>query len=110
MQHIKAILHPDRFDEVKSGLENAGFRDMITDEVRNRKDTRGMFIDYSHGNITTNTVAMSEIVVWVDETEVHNVVESVRKTASYGKIGGFHLFIWPDVVSNSLPLIDEITE
>ncbi|PWR70296.1 P-II family nitrogen regulator [Methanospirillum stamsii] len=110
MQHVKAILHPERFDEVKGALEKAGFKDMVTDEVHNRNDKGGIFVEYSHGNIIINTIPMSEIEVFVDDTEVKNVVESVRKFANYGKIGGFKVFIWPEAVSNSLQLSDEITE
>jgi nitrogen regulatory protein P-II 1 len=110
MQHVKAMLHPERVDEVKGALEKAGYKDMVTDKTRSPNKKSGIYVEYSHGNIEINTISMSEIEVFVDDPDVKDVVESVRKFANYGKIGGFKVFVWPDTVSNSLQLSDEITE
>jgi len=110
MQHVKAMLHPERLDEVKGALEKAGFTDMVTDNVHNTNEKSEISVEYSHGNVETSTISMSKVEVFVNDTDVIDVVESVRKAANFGKIGGYKVFVWPDTASNSMQLSEEITE
>jgi len=103
------MIQPERLEEVKGALEMPGLEG-IEKLALNQQDVRDVNIKYHGGNIEVNLIPISEIELIVNDKAVDTVIETIHNKAQDGKIGGFHVYMWSDTVSNSLMLNEEIME
>ena len=94
MKLIKAIIQPNKLDQVVAKLENivAG---MTVTEVRGYGHQKGQPLLYRGLEYEVNLLPKAMIEVVTDDNKVDDVVKLVIETARTGQIGDGRIFILP---------------
>ena len=88
MKKIEAIIKPFKLSNVKDALHELGISGMTVIDVkgfgRQRGSSGGMEAD---GNYDDEFLAKMKLEVIVEDNQVDDVIESIKKSAYSGKIG-----------------------
>lgn len=95
MNKIEAIIKPFKLDEVKLALNGIGVKGMTVSEVRGYGRQRGHMETYRGAEYQVEFVPKVKIDVVIDEALTEEVVSTIVKTASSGKIGDGKIFVLP---------------
>ena len=94
MKKIEAIIKPFKLSNVKDSLHELGISGMTVIDVKGFGRQRG-----STGGIDTNDnyddefLAKMKLEVIVEDNQVENVIEAIKKSSYSGKIGDGKIFI-----------------
>lgn len=96
MQKIEAIIRPERLDQVKDALTDAGFHGMNIVHVTGRGVQRGI-VHMGRGGetYTVDMLPKVKIEVVVKDSDVDRVVKLVCEAAATGNIGDGKIFVIP---------------
>jgi nitrogen regulatory protein PII 1 len=89
MKMIKAIVRPEKAEEVAEALEAGGFPALTKMEVFGRGKQKGITVDEVYYDELPKTL----IVQVVEDEEVDRVVEIIVKSAKTGKMGDGKIFV-----------------
>ena len=95
MKLILAIIRPEKLDDVKRALEEAGIYPMTIVEVRGRGEQKGITIMYRGRPITIDLIPKIEIQMVVKDEDVDKVIKIITENARTGKPGDGRIFIIP---------------
>jgi len=95
MDMIIAIIKPFKLDEVKSALHEIGIGGMTITEVKGFGRHKGHTELYRGAEYKVEFVPKIRMDIVVDEESTEKVVETIRKTATTGKIGDGKIFVIP---------------
>ncbi len=95
MKKIEAIIKPFKLDEVKEALNSIGIQGMTVTEVKGFGRQKGHKEIYRGAEYVIDFVPKIRIDIVVDDDIVENVIDTIMKTASTGKIGDGKIFIYP---------------
>ena len=95
MNKIEAIIKPFKLDDVKDALNNIGVNGMTINEVKGFGRQRRHKEIYRGAEYQIDFVPKVKIDVVVDSSLVDQVVDTIAKTASTGKIGDGKIFVLP---------------
>jgi nitrogen regulatory protein P-II 1 len=95
MKKIEAIIKPFKLDDVKDALNKIGINGMTINEVKGFGRQRGHKEIYRGAEYQVDFVPKVKIDVVVDSSLVDQVVDTIAKTASTGKIGDGKIFVLP---------------
>jgi len=95
MKLILAIIRPEKLDDVKRALEEAGIYPMTIVEVRGRGEQKGITIMYRGRPITIDLIPKIEIQIVVRDEDVDKVIKIITENARTGKPGDGRIFIIP---------------
>ena len=95
MKMIKAMIRPEKFEEVKTALDAAGFGAMTIFDVEGRGVQRGIKQQYRGAEYVVDLIPKRELEIVVADDVVENVIETIRKAAYTGKVGDGQIFILP---------------
>ena len=95
MKKVECIIRPFKLDEVREALMEVGVQGMTVSEVRGFGRQRGHKEIYRGSEYTIEFVPKLKLEIVVNEDIVEDVIETVLKTASTGKIGDGKIFITP---------------
>ena len=95
MKKIEAIIKPFKLDDVKDALNKIGVNGMTINEVKGFGRQRGHKEIYRGAEYQIDFVPKVKIDVVVDSSLVDQVVDTIAKTASTGKIGDGKIFVFP---------------
>tara|TARA_Y100001954_G_C15440602_1_gene421397 strand:+ start:285 stop:626 length:342 start_codon:yes stop_codon:yes gene_type:complete len=94
MKKIEAIIKPFKLSNVKDALHELGISGMTVLDVkgfgRQRGSSGGMEAD---GNYDDEFLAKMKLEVIVEDKQVNDVIESIKKSAYSGKIGDGKIFV-----------------
>ena len=94
MKKIEAIIKPFKLSNVKDALHELGISGMTVIDVkgfgRQRGSSGGMEAD---GNYDDEFLAKMKLEVIVEDKQVNDVIESIKKSAYSGKIGDGKIFV-----------------
>ena len=94
MKKIEAIIKPFKLSNVKDALHELGISGMTVLDVkgfgRQRGSSGGMDAD---GNYDDEFLAKMKLEVIVEDKQVNDVIESIKKSAYSGKIGDGKIFV-----------------
>ena len=94
MKKIEAIIKPFKLSNVKDVLHELGISGMTVIDVkgfgRQRGSSGGMEAD---GNYDDEFLAKMKLEVIVEDKQVNDVIESIKKSAYSGKIGDGKIFV-----------------
>ena len=94
MKKIEAIIKPFKLSNVKDALHELGISGMTVIDVkgfgRQRGSSGGMEAD---GNYDDEFLAKMKLEVIVEDKQVDDVIESIKKSAYSGKIGDGKIFV-----------------
>jgi nitrogen regulatory protein P-II 1 len=94
MKKIEAIIRPEKLNEVKSALENAGFLGLNIVHVTGRGVQKGIVHGGRGGEAyTVDMLPKLKIEVVAKDADADKVVEAVLSAARTGNIGDGKIFI-----------------
>jgi nitrogen regulatory protein P-II 1 len=96
MQKIEAIVRPERLDNVKDGLADAGFTGMNIVHVTGRGVQKGIVHTGRGGeSYTVDMLPKVKVEVVVADADVDRVVKLICDAARTGHIGDGKIFVMP---------------
>ena len=95
MQLIKAIVRPNKVDDVKAALEKMGVSGMTVTEVRGHGQQKGHTAIYRGKEYNVSLLPKMQIEVVVAESVVEDVIKAVVQAARTGEIGDGRVFVLP---------------
>ena len=95
MKMIKAMIRPEKFEEVKTALDGAGFGAMTIFDVEGRGVQRGIKQQYRGAEYVVDLIPKRELEIVVADEVVESMIETIRKAAYTGKVGDGQIFVLP---------------
>ena len=92
MKKIEAVIRPDKLEDVKTALGEAGFMGITVTEVLGAGRQRG-FVDGGEKAVAINLLPKTKIEIIVKDEQVMMIKETIQKAAQTGKIGDGNLFV-----------------
>ncbi len=93
MKMIEAIIKPFKLDEVKDALVEIGVQGMTVSEVKGFGRQKGSKETYRGAEYTTDFVPKVKIEVYVTDSLVPRVVETITRSAKTGSVGDGKIFV-----------------
>jgi nitrogen regulatory protein PII len=95
MQLIKAIIRPNKVDEVKEALGKVQVTGMTVTEVRGHGAQKGHTAIYRGKEYNVSLLPKMSIETVVADDMVDTVIQTIIKAARTGEIGDGRLFVTP---------------
>jgi nitrogen regulatory protein PII len=95
MKLIKAIVRPNKVDEVKEALSKLSISGMTVTEVRGHGKQKGHTAVYRGKEYDVSLLPKMEIEVVVQDTAVEEVIGAIVQAARTGEIGDGRVFVIP---------------
>jgi nitrogen regulatory protein PII len=95
MKLIKAIVRPNKVDDVRDALEKLSIAGMTVTEVRGHGKQKGHTAIYRGKEYNVSLLPKMEVEVVVDDAAVDDAVKAIIQTARTGEIGDGRVFVMP---------------
>ena len=95
MKFVKAIIRPQKLNEVKDALVGIGLKGMTVTEVKGFGRQRGHTEVYRGAEYKTDFIRKTKLEMVMEDNLVPEVVEVLQVTTRTGKIGDGKIFILP---------------
>jgi nitrogen regulatory protein PII len=95
MKLIKAIVRPNKVDDVKDALAKVNVSGMTVTEVRGHGKQKGHTAIYRGQEYNVSLLPKIEIDVVVPDSIVDEVVKAIIQAARTGEIGDGRVFVFP---------------
>lgn len=95
MKLIKAIVRPNRVDDVRDALEKMNIPGMTVTEVRGHGRQKGHTAIYRGKEYSVTLLPKVEIEVVVQDGVADEVITAIIKAARTGEIGDGRVFVLP---------------
>ena len=95
MKLLKAIVRPNKVDDVKEALDALGLSGMTVTEVRGHGKQKGHAAIYRGKEYNVTLLPKMEIEVVVQDSIVDEAIAAILKAARTGEIGDGRLFVVP---------------
>ena len=95
MKLIKAIVRPNKVDEVREALEKLGISGMTVTEVRGHGKQKGHTAIYRGKEYSVSLLPKMEIELVVADETADEAVKAIIQAARTGEIGDGRVFVMP---------------
>ena len=95
MQLIKAIVRPNKVDDVRDALEKAGVTGMTVTEVRGYGQQKGHTAIYRGKEYNVSLLPKMLIETVVPDSVVESTIKAIVAAARTGEIGDGRVFVTP---------------
>ena len=95
MKKVEAIIKEERFEAVKTALEDAGFIALTCTEVRGRGQQKGLSLQWRVGEYRVDLLPKMKVELVVHDEQAPKVMDIVCRTAKTGEIGDGMIFVMP---------------
>ena len=95
MKLIKAIVRPNKVDDVREALEKLSISGMTVSEVRGHGKQKGHTAIYRGKEYNVSLLPKMEVEIVVDDAVVDDAVKAIIQTARTGEIGDGRVFVLP---------------
>jgi nitrogen regulatory protein PII len=95
MKLIKAIIRPNKVDEVKDALERLNISGMTVTEVRGHGKQKGHTAVYRGKEYNVSLLPKMEIELVVQDSIVDDAIKAIVQAARTGEIGDGRVFVMP---------------
>jgi nitrogen regulatory protein PII len=95
MKLVKAIVRPDKVDEVRDALEKIKVSGMTVTDVRGHGRQKGHTAVYRGKEYSVTLLPKVEIEVVVGDEVVDEVIQAIIRAARTGEIGDGRVFVLP---------------
>jgi nitrogen regulatory protein PII len=95
MKLIKAIIRPNKVDEVKDALERLNISGMTVTEVRGHGKQKGHTAVYRGKEYNVSLLPKMEIELVVQDNIVDDAIKAIVQAARTGEIGDGRVFVMP---------------
>ncbi len=93
MKKIEAIIREEKFQEVRTALEEAGFIGMTVFDVKGRGAQGGISLQWRVGDYRIDLLPKKLVVMVVKDPDCQQVVDIICKTSKTGAAGDGKIFI-----------------
>lgn len=98
MKMVMAVIKPHKLDPVREALTDIGVSGLTASEVKGFGRQKGHTEIYRGAEYNVSFVPKVKIEVVVSDSQIEQVVETIRATAETGQIGDGKIFVY-DVLS-----------
>jgi len=105
---IVAIVRPEKAQDVKDAIHEAGFNGMTVTHVTGRGRQAGLKFVNRAGEFVVDEIEKTKFEIVVEDKDVDTVVDCVCRTASTGRPGDGRLFVLP--VERTCRISDYLTD
>src|SRR5262245_34138724 len=95
MKLIKAIVRPNKVDEVREALEGLNISGMTVTEVRGHGKQKGHTAIYRGKEYNVSLLPKMEIELVVDDDIADEAIKAIIQAARTGEIGDGRVFVMP---------------
>ena len=95
MKLIKAIVRPNKVDEVREALEGLSISGMTVTEVRGHGKQKGHTAIYRGKEYNVSLLPKMEIELVVDDDIADDAIKAIIQAARTGEIGDGRVFVMP---------------
>jgi nitrogen regulatory protein P-II 1 len=95
MKLIKAIIRPNKVDDVREALENLSIAGMTVTEVRGHGKQKGHTAIYRGKEYNVSLLPKMEIELVVEDEAADEAVKAIMQAARTGEIGDGRVFVLP---------------
>jgi len=95
MKLLKAIVRPNKVDEVKDALTKIGISGMTVSEVRGHGKQKGHTAIYRGKEYNVSLLPKMQIDVVVSDDIVDDAIKAIVQSARTGEIGDGRVFVLP---------------
>jgi nitrogen regulatory protein PII len=95
MKLIKAIVRPNKVDEVREALEQLNVSGMTVTEVRGHGKQKGHTAIYRGKEYNVSLLPKMEIELVVDDDIADDAIKAIIQAARTGEIGDGRVFVMP---------------
>jgi nitrogen regulatory protein PII len=95
MKLIKAVVRPNKVDEVKDALERLNISGMTVTEVRGHGKQKGHTAVYRGKEYNVSLLPKMEIELVVQDSIVEDAIKAIVQAARTGEIGDGRVFVLP---------------
>ena len=95
MKLIKAIVRPNKVDDVREALVKLNISGMTVSEVRGHGKQKGHTAIYRGKEYNVSLLPKMEVEIVVDDAVVDDAVKVIIQTARTGEIGDGRVFVLP---------------
>jgi len=95
MKIVVAVIQPERLDDVKDSLFEAGIQKMTVNRVRGCGQQGGFEESYRGQVKKVNLLDKVRIEIALNDEFVDTAVKAIVKAAKTGTIGDGKIFVWP---------------
>jgi nitrogen regulatory protein PII len=95
MKLIKAIVRPNKVDEVREALEGLSISGMTVTEVRGHGKQKGHTAIYRGKEYNVSLLPKMEIELVVDDDIADEAIKAIIQAARTGEIGDGRVFVMP---------------
>ena len=101
MKQVVAIVKPHQVEKVLDALQNVSLADCTVREVKGYGRQKSYLDEYRGSEYSLAFLPKVEIMLWVDDAQVDEVVRLMVEAARTGRIGDGKIFVLPsgDLVS-----------
>lgn len=99
MQLIKAIIRPNKVEEVKDSLQKLGVSGLTVTEVRGHGKQKGHAAIYRGQEYMISLLPKMELEIVVADNVLNDAVQAIIAAARTGEIGDGRVFVTPVVES-----------
>ncbi len=93
MKKIECVIRPQKLEEVKKALTDAGIVGMTVTEVRGYGKQKGFVQHYRTSDTLVNLLPKVKIVVVVKEEDLDKTIDTIVKAAQTGEVGDGKIFV-----------------
>ena len=95
MKLIKAIIRPNKVDEVKDALSKLGIGGLTVTEVRGHGKQKGHTAIYRGREYNVSLLPKMQIDIVVADSIVDEAIKAIVETARTGEVGDGRVFVLP---------------
>lgn len=95
MKLVTAVIRPEKLDDVKEALADAGYPSMTVTDVKGRGKQKGLEQTWRGETYRVDLLHKTKLDIAIGDDEVDDVVETIRKSAETGSIGDGKVFVTP---------------
>ena len=93
MKLIKAIVRPNKVDEVKDALGTLSISGMTVTEVRGHGKQKGISESFRGQSFKVDLLPKTKIEIVVTDDKVKAIIGAITKAASTGQVGDGKIFV-----------------
>ena len=95
MKKVEAIIRPEKLEDAKTALDEAGFYAMTVTEVRGRGAQKGISLQFRGKKVNVDLIPKVKLEMVVEDESAEKIVTIVQKAAYTGEPGDGMIFIIP---------------
>ena len=95
MKMVVAVVRPEKSQDVKDAIHDAGFNGMTISHVTGRGRQAGIKFANRFGEFTVDEIEKVKFEIVVDDSDVDAVISTVRRAATTGTPGDGRIFVVP---------------